>query len=340
MRVLVTGHRGFIGCHVIELLREAGHTPIGCDSGLFDGCHWLPLPAAEVEWERDFRELEARDLGCIDVIIHLAAISNDPMGELNPELTASINGQGAIRLAQRAKEAGVSCFLFAGSCSVYGKNDEIPIDETADLKPMSSYAKAKVEAEQAILAMADPNFCPVSLRCATAFGSSPMLRVDLVANDLLAAAYSTGLVPMLSDGSPWRPLIHCRDIARTFLALAEADEDRIRGQAINIGANNANYQVRDIAQAVKELIPHAEVRFAEGAGPDPRSYQVNFDLLGELLPHFRMEYDLYTGLEELLDDFLEHGFDAEDYYGRRFVRLRWLQRRHAELVDQEVPHAL
>lgn len=325
MRVLVTGHQGYIGAHLVEILKAYGHQVVGCDIGYFQGCEWTALTSPDIEWQRDFREIPAHELVGLDAIMHLAAISNDPMGDLDPELTHLTNGSGTVELAKRAKAAGVPRFLFAGSCSIYGRSRDGALDETAALSPLSAYAEAKAFAESALLSLADENFSPTILRNATAFGSSPMLRIDLVANSLLTCAYCSGTIHMLSDGSPWRPLVHCRDIARAFLALAEANRDVIHAQAINIGANAANYRVLDIAAAVHELLPNAEMVYAEGAGPDPRSYQVSFDKLESLLPNFRMEYNLERGLEELLKHCRDRNFTRDDFTGKRFVRLRSLQ---------------
>lgn len=324
MRVLLTGHRGYIGAHLTERLRAAGHHVTGCDNGLFQGSEWYPLTLPHTEWHRDYRSIDAHELSSFDVIMHLAALSNDPLGALDPALTHDINGSSVVDFALKAKAAGVTRFLFASSCALYGKSGNDSCDESAPLNPLSAYAEAKLYAERGLLAMADDSFCPISLRSATAFGTSPSLRIDLVANNLLASAFTLGDIGLLSDGTPLRPLVHCKDIANCFIALAEAPRSQIAGRALNIGSNAANYQVQDIANCVRKLIPNACLRYARDAGPDPRSYKVDFNALTQVLPHFQMEHDLERGLEELLMDFQAYHFDAEDFHGKRYVRLRWL----------------
>jgi nucleoside-diphosphate-sugar epimerase len=325
VRVLVTGHRGYIGAHLVDLLKQAGHRVTGCDLGLFDACRWRPLVPADDEIAKDVRALEARDVADHDCVMHLAAISNDPMGALDESLTLGVNRDGSIRVARLCREAGVPRFLFSGSCSVYGKGEKLDLDEGDALNPVSAYARSKVEAEAEILAMADDRFTPASLRNATAFGDSPMLRIDLVANNLLGSALAYGEIRIQSDGSPWRPLAHCRDIARAFVAFAEAPRAAIHGLAVNVGANASNYQVRDIADAVSRLVPDASVVYTGEVGSDPRDYRVSFDLLGRVIPGFRIEYDLDKGLAELHRSMRESRFGKSDFEGDRFVRLRALR---------------
>lgn len=329
MRVLITGHRGYIGPHLVKLLQERGHFVSGVDIGYFDRCAWERLPAADREINADFRSLTQRDLEGHDCICHLAAISNDPMGDLDPKLTYQTNRDGSIELAGRAKAAGVSRFLFSGSCSVYGKGEKLDLDETASFNPVSAYAESKVATEREVAPLADRNFAPAFLRNATAFGYSPNLRIDLVANNLLACAVARGDIRIMSDGSPWRPLVHCFDIARAFVAFAEAPVETIHNQAVNIGANNQNYQVRDVGDAVQRLVPSAKVVYTGEVGADPRNYRVNFDKLGRLFPGFKLQYNLQTGLEELLAKFKEHQFGLKDFDGDQFVRLRTLKKQLA-----------
>ncbi|MFC1452315.1 NAD-dependent epimerase/dehydratase family protein [Verrucomicrobiota bacterium] len=322
MKVFVTGHRGYIGAHLVELLKEAGHRVTGCDLRLFDGCEWEPLVAPDHELTADVRDLTEADLDGHDCVMHLAALSNDPMGEINPDLTYSINRDGSIRLAQTAKAACVPRFLFSSSCSIYGQGESLDLDETAGLNPLTAYAESKIDSERGIGELSGQDFCPVYLRNATAYGHSPMLRIDLVANNLLACAVAMGDIRIKSDGRPWRPLTHCRDIARAFVAFLDAPADRVRNRAVNVGGNAENYQVKDIAAAVKELVPSAHVVFTGEVGHDPRNYRVNFDLLGELLPEFGLSYSLESGLAELAAKFRRHGFGLADFEGDRFVRLR------------------
>lgn len=322
MDVLVTGHRGYIGVQLVDVLQRAGHTVTGCDSGLFDGCEWEPYATADLELQKDVRALELDDVRGHDCVMHLAAISNDPMGDVDPELTLSVNRDASVRLAELAKQAGVPRFLFAGSCSVYGQATDHDVVESDPLNPLTAYARSKIEVEEAVRPLADETFTPVFLRNATAYGDSPMLRIDLVVNNLLACAHALGEIRIMSDGTPWRPLIHCRDIARAFLALAEADVPP--GTAVNVGANDENYQVRDVAALVQELLPDARIEFTGEAGNDPRSYRVSFDLLSRLVPSFRLEYTLRRGMQELHEKLREHGFSREDWESDRFVRLRRL----------------
>jgi nucleoside-diphosphate-sugar epimerase len=326
MNILITGHRGYIGPHLVKLLKESGHQVTGVDIGYFDTCNWEPLPAADKEIHADFRSLTERDLQDFDVICHLAAISNDPMGDLDETLTYETNRDGSIELARRAKKAGVPRFLFSGSCSVYGKGETLDLDEGAKFNPVSAYAVSKVETEKQVSPLADKNFSPAFLRNATAYGHSPNLRIDLVANNLLACAIARGDIRIMSDGSPWRPLVHCHDIARAFVLFAEAPREKIHNQAINIGANNQNYQVRDVGDAVQQLVPAAKIVYTGETGPDPRNYRVKFDKLYSLFPDFRLKYNLQSGLEELLQKYREHNFSLKDFEGDQFVRLRSLKK--------------
>lgn len=327
MRIFVTGHRGYIGSHLVELLREEGFHVVGCDLNLFENCEsYAPVPPSE-ELIKDVRDVTPRDLDGIDAVMHLAAISNDPMGDLDEQLTLDVNFHGSVHLARMAKRAGVERFLFAGSCSVYGKGPSPSMTEQDALAPLSVYARSKVDSERAISDLADLSFSPIFLRNATAFGDSPMLRIDLVANNLLTCALVHGEIRIMSDGSPWRPLIHCRDIARAFVALAKAPRERVHNQTINVGGNTENYQVRDVADRVQELLPRANVVYTGEVGADPRDYRVNFDRLTQLLPDFRLEFDLRSGLQKLHERLVRSHFDRAAFEGDRFVRLRTLRKR-------------
>ena len=327
MKVLVTGHRGYIGAHLVELLKASGHTVTGCDLNLFDGCAWAGVTDADVDLAKDIRALGEKDLDGHDCCIHLAAISNDSMGELDPEITRQVNGAASVELARKAKAAGVGRFLFAGSCAIYGRGETLDLDEGAALAPVSTYAESKIAAERGIAALAGDGFAPAFLRNATAYGDSPMLRIDLVANNLLACAVARSDIRITSDGTPWRPLIHCRDIAAAFVAFMEAPESAIGNRAVNVGANAENHQVRDVAEIVRRIVPKADLVFTGETGHDPRDYRVNFDLLSRLLPDFKLDYTLERGMEELYRKMVDHGFGRDDFEGDRFVRLRTLKKR-------------
>ena len=327
MKVFVTGHKGYIGAHLVDVLKQEGHSVTGCDLGLFDGCEWEPCVPPDRELRKDVRAVDARDLDGHDCVMHLAAISNDPMGDCDPQTTYSVNRDASVRLASLAKEIGVERFLFSGSCSVYGKGDRLDLNEEDPVRPLTVYAKSKIESESRIAELADDTFTPTFLRNATAFGFSPMLRIDLVVNNLLASAVAYGEIRIMSDGSPWRPLIHCRDIARAFLAFSQAPRKAIHKKIANVGANDANYRVRDVADEVGKLIPSAEIVYTGEIGADPRDYRVDFGLLSSLLPDFTLEYTLASGMEELHRKLLEHRFNASDFECDRFVRLRRLTKR-------------
>lgn len=327
MRVFVTGHLGYIGVHLVELLKAGGHLVTGWDLGLFAGCEWEAFPPPDREVRSDVRRITARALDGHDAVIHLAALSNDPMGELDPRITEDVNRNASVRLARLAKEAGVGRFLFAGSCSVYGKGKKLDLDENDPLNPLTAYARSKIETEAVLHELADDSFSPIALRNATAYGHSPMLRIDLVVNNLLASALAYGEIRIMSDGTPWRPLIHCRDIARAFVAFLTAPKEAVHDRTVNVGGNTENYQVKDVADRVGRLVPGARITFTGEHADDPRNYRVNFDRLGVLLPGFTLEYTLDRGMEELHRRMVAHGFSKADFEGEKFVRLRTLRKR-------------
>ena len=327
MKVFVTGHKGYIGSHLVDVLKQEGHTVVGCDLGLFDGCAWEPVVRPDKELIKDTRKLEAADIQGCDAIMHLAALSNDPMGALDGALTLDVNRDASVRLAKLAKSVGVPRYLFAGSCSVYGKGVKLDLDESDPLQPLTAYAQSKIETEIEVSKLADEHFSPVFLRNSTAYGHSPMLRIDLVVNNLLGSARAYGEIRIQSDGSPWRPLIHCRDIARAFVAFAKAPRAAVHNKAVNVGANKENFQVRDVGNQVERLVPEAKITYTGEVGADPRNYRVKFEMLGRVLPDFKLQYDLASGMEELHKKMVDHKFSKADFEGEQFVRLRKLKTR-------------
>lgn len=332
MRVFVTGHRGYIGACLLELLRKKNHYVTGCDLNLFEGCELAPIATPDKELIKDIRDLTVQELKGYDCLMHLAAISNDPMGDIDPILTYSVNREGSIDLAQKAKTAGIPLFLFSSSCSIYGKGQKLIVSENDPVAPLSPYAESKIAAEKAISQFADNQFSPVFLRNATSYGYSPMLRIDLVVNNFISCALSKGDIRVMSDGSPWRPLIHCLDIARAFIAFMHAPRRLIHNRIVNVGSNAENYQVRDILNKVESMIPTANVVYTGEVGADPRNYCVNFDLLGELLPDFSLIYTLKKGMEELYNHLMDTNFKDFDFDGDKYVRLRMLKKRFDRLI--------
>ncbi|MDZ4845540.1 MAG: SDR family oxidoreductase [Chitinophagales bacterium] len=325
MKYFVTGHLGYIGVHLVRQLKEHGHTVTGCDLDLFAGCAFDTFVRPDKELLQDFRSLTRKDLEGYDCVMHLAALSNDPMGDLNEAITYSVNLEGTVNLAKLAKEADVPMFLFSGSCSVYGKGAKLDLAEEDALNPVSAYAISKVKSEERISPLADENFTPVYLRNATAYGYSPMLRIDLVVNNLLACAHAVGEIRIMSDGTPWRPLVHCSDIAKAFVYMAKADKKKVHNKAINIGGNKENFQVRDVANYVQEFMPQAKITYTGEVGVDPRDYRVKFDLLNQLVPEFKLDYTLHAGVEELHKHYLKKKFSLEDFKGDKYFRLRVLK---------------
>ena len=326
MKILVTGYYGYIGPHLVDVLKAEGHHVTGVDLGLFADCKWYDMVLPDTEIKKDIRSLTVKDLEGYDCVMHLAAISNDPMGSLDPEITYSINRDGSILLAKLAKEAGVPRFLFSSSCSIYGAGGTLDLDESAAVNPLSAYAESKISAEESLSKLADENFCPVSLRNSTAYGDSPMFRIDLVVNNLLTCAFTKGEIRIASDGTPWRPLIHSRDIARAFVAFLNAPRELIFNRRINVGSNSQNYQVKDVADGVARLLPAAKIIFTGEATNDPRNYRVNFDLLSALFPDFKLAYDIESGMDELFKRLRDMKFSLADFNGDQFVRLRALQK--------------
>ncbi|MFI6506279.1 NAD-dependent epimerase/dehydratase family protein [Streptosporangium sp. NPDC050855] len=333
MRVLLTGHQGYLGSVMAPVLTARGHEVTGLDSGLFAGCVLGPAPGDPPGHPVDLRDVTADMLAGTDAVVHLAALSNDPLGALAPELTYDINHRAAVRLARLARDAGVRRFLYASTCSVYGASGEDLVDEDAPLRPVTPYADSKVRVEDDLLALADDDFSPVFLRNATAFGFSPRLRADIVLNNLVGHALLSGQVKVLSDGTPWRPLVHAADIADAFALALTAPREAVHARAFNVGDEENNLTVARIADEVAEAVPGAEVVITGETGADPRSYRVDFSRVRAALPGYRTRWTVRAGAAELADAYRRYGLTSDDFH-RRFTRLAHLAaRREAGTVD-------
>lgn len=321
MKVLLTGHRGYIGSVLTRVLLERGHDVTGLDSDLYRACTFVGKLAEVPSIEIDIRDAVVDDVVGFDAIIHLAGLSNDPLGDYRPELTEAINFRASVHLAELAKKAGVPRFLYASSCSNYGASGSDFLDEGAAFNPVTPYGVSKVNVERAVAPMADETFSPTFLRASTAYGMSPRLRFDLVLNNLTAWAFTTGAVYLKSDGSPWRPIVHVEDIALAYAAALEADRDLVHNEAFNVGLTTENYQMREIADIVKSVVPHSEVEFATDAGPDTRCYRVDCNYIGRRLHKFKPQWTARRGVEQLYGAFCAAGLTLEDFEGERYKRI-------------------
>ena len=340
MKVLVTGHKGYIGTVLTPLLTAAGHEVHGLDSDIFERCDFLKMPA-EVPWVRkDVRDVERKDVEGYDAVLHLAGLSNDPMGDLNPKLTFEINHHASVRIAELCKQAGVSRFIFSSSCSNYGAGGGAGLlNEESELNPVTPYGESKVLVEQDCAKLADANFCPVYLRNATAYGVSPRLRFDLVLNNLCAWAHTTGKVHLKSDGSAWRPLVHIGDISRAFLATMTAPSEDVHNRAFNVGVPGENFRIKEVALLVRDAVAGSEVRTAEGASADTRNYQVDCTLLPKTVPSYEPAWTVGKGAKELVATYRESSLKLEEFEGERYRRITHLQKLIDEnILDHELRH--
>lgn len=336
MRVLVTGHDGYIGCVLVDVLRDAGHEVHGLDTSYYTGVLGDPpstVPATRV----DLRDVGREHLEGFDAVVHLAALSNDPVGSLNSDCTYAINHRASVRLAELAKEAGVERYLFSSSCSLYGAGSGGLLEEDAEFNPVTPYGESKILTEQDVAKLADDDFSPTYLRNATAYGMSPRFRGDIVVNNLVGLAFTTGEVRMSSDGTPWRPLVHIRDISAAFLAILEAPREAVHNEAFNVGRTEENYQIRQVAELVEAGVPDSTITLADTAGPDIRNYRVSFDKLTSTVPGYQPEWTVEKGVAEIYDACVKHGLAYDDLMGPAFQRIAKLKELlAADALDDEL----
>jgi nucleoside-diphosphate-sugar epimerase len=321
MKVLVTGHLGYIGCVLTPMLIEHGHEVRGLDSDIYRNCTFMGSVPAVPSICKDVRDVTEDDLHGVEAVIHLAGLSNDPLGDYRPSLTEDINFKGSVRMAEMAKRAGVERFIFASSCSNYGAAGDDFLTETANFNPVTPYGESKVKVEQAVKPLASASFSPTFLRASTAYGTSPRLRFDLVVNNLTAWAFTTGRVYIKSDGSPWRPLVHVEDIARAYLSTLEAPREIVHGRAFNVGQTSENYRIREVAELVEKIVPNCEIEFAADGGPDKRCYRVDCNEISRTIHTFKPQWTVERGIRQLYETYREVGLDLADFEGARFQRI-------------------
>jgi nucleoside-diphosphate-sugar epimerase len=330
MRVLVTGNSGYIGTVMVPMLQAQGFEVIGLDSDLFKDCVFGDASVSGTisnipYFRKDIRDVQLSDLYGIDAVAHLCALSNDPLGNLKPKITYEINHEGAVRLAKLAKEAGVERFILSSSCSVYGASTADVVNEESEVKPITPYAISKVLAEKDISKLADSKFTPIFLRSSTAYGLSPMLRFDLVVNNFVAWSFTKGTVLLKSDGSAWRPFVHIEDISRAFIAALCAPRDLVHNQIINVGKNEENYRIREVAEIVKQIVPNSQIKYVEGAEADKRSYRVEFNKIADTLPEFKPKWTVSLGAKQLYAAYQKVGLLVEEFEGSRYRRITHLE---------------